>query len=225
MSSPDRAAPPTFLVAAKVVAAAFLLALFAPRTAAAAPENASQPEPNPETSRQRLRAITEPGPFFHTWASLMLGDGLRFNNPYRLPHQLGDSSESLSLTAPYVDVAIAVAAGNPTGLLHGGRLSWSVAMTGVPQGVVTPAYLVGIRPSGAWLLAAWAGVPLVTAPDFNVGGELAALATYFVRAGIGATAAIVADGFYGAGTRERRAALYPVVSAQLGISVDYEVLP
>ena len=63
------------------------------------------------------------------------------------------------------------------------------------------------------------------AADFNAGGELALGGTYFVRAGIGATAALVADGFYGAGTRETRAAFYPVVSGQLGVSVNYEVLP
>jgi hypothetical protein len=68
-------------------------------------------------------------------------------------------------------------------------------------------------------------VPFLMAPDPNVGGELALGGTYFVRAGVGATAALVADAFYGAGTRETRAAFYPVLSAQLGVSINYEVLP
>jgi hypothetical protein len=217
---------------------AVLIALAFPATARAAPPETAAPasepgdrtraepeELGPEKSRQRLRLLTEPGAFVHTLASLMFGDGLRFNNPYRLAHELGASGQSLSLTAPYVDLAIALAGGNPEGLMHGGRLGWSVAMTGVPQGVVTPAYLVAVRPSASWLLHAWVGAPLVTAPDFNVGAELAAAGTFFVRAGVGASAALVADAFYGAGTRERRAVFYPVLSAQLGVSLHYEMLP
>ena len=180
---------------------------------------------SPEKSRMTLRRLTEPRAYFDIFSTFMVGDGLRFNNPYRLAHQLGSSGESLSLTAPYLDLALVIATGTPTGLVHGGRLSWSVALGGVPQSVVTPAYVAAFRPNAAWLLYAWLGVPFLTAPDFNVGGELALGATYFVRAGIGACAALVADGFYGAGTRETRAAFYPVLSAQFGISVNYEVLP
>ena len=190
-----------------------------------APVLSSTEEPNPENSRERLRKITEPGGYLAVASTVMFGDGLRFNNPYRLSHQLGERGESLSLTAPYVDFALVVASGRPTGLMHGGRLSWSVAMSGVPQSVVTPAYLAALRPSGHWLFYAWLGIPFLTAPDLNAGAELALAGTYFVRAGIGATAALVADAFYGAGTRETRAAFYPVLSAQLGISINYEVLP
>jgi hypothetical protein len=186
---------------------------------------ASAEEPDAEIARQRLRRMTEPGGYLQVFATLMLGEGLRFNNPYRLAHVLGDSSESLSLTAPYVDMAVVLAGGSPTGLMHGGRLGWSIATSGVPQGTITPAYLVALRPSSHWFFYAWLGVPILTAPDFNAGAELAAATTYFVRAGIGVTAALVADGFYGAGTRETRAAFYPVVFAQLGVSINYEVLP
>jgi hypothetical protein len=182
-------------------------------------------ETNPEKSRERLRRITEPGGYLDVAGTIMVGEGLRFNNPYRLAHQLGERGESLSLTAPYVDFAIVVASGRPTGVVHGGRLSWSLAMTGVPQSALTPAYVAALRPSGQWLLYAWLGIPFLTAPDLNAGAELAVGGTYFVRAGIGATAALVADAFYGAGTRETRAAFYPVLSAQLGISINYEVLP
>jgi hypothetical protein len=182
-------------------------------------------EPNPEKSRQKLRRLTEPGGYLNVFSTLMFGEGLRFNNPYRLSHELGQGGESLSLTAPYVDLAVVVATGVPTGLVHGGRLSWATAMSGVPQGVVTPAYLAAWRPSGYWLVYAWLGVPFLTAPDLNVGGELALGGTYFVRAGVGVCAALVADAFYGAGTREARSAFYPVLSAQLGVSINYEVLP
>jgi hypothetical protein len=186
---------------------------------------ASAEEPDAELARQRLRRMSEPGGYLNAFTTFMFGGGLRFNNPYRLSHVLGDSGESLSLTAPYVDMAVVLAGGSPTGLMHGGRLGWSIATSGVPQGTITPAYLVGLRPGAHWLLYAWLGVPILTAPDFNAGAELAVASTYFVRAGIGVTAAVVADGFYGAGTLETRAAFYPVVSAQLGVSINYEVLP
>jgi hypothetical protein len=179
----------------------------------------------PEKSRQRLQRLTAPSRYLQVFSSLMIGDGLRFNNPYRLAHELGQGGQSLSLTAPYIDVAVVLATGSPLGLVHGGRLSWSIAMSGVPQSAFTPAYLAAWRPTGAWLLYAWLGLPVLTAPDLNVGGELGLAATYFVRAGIGAAAALVADGFYGAGTRETRAAFYPVLSAQVGVSINYEVLP
>jgi hypothetical protein len=189
------------------------------------PVLASTEEPDPELARQRLRQMTEPGAYLNAFATFMFGEGLRFNNPYRLAHVLGESGESLSLTAPYVDMAVVLAGGSPTGLMHGGRLGWSIATSGVPQGTITPAYLVALRPSAHWLLYAWLGVPVLTAPDFNAGAELALATTYFVRAGIGVSAALVADGFYGAGTRETRAAFYPAVFAQLGVSINYEVLP
>jgi hypothetical protein len=192
---------------------------------AKSPVVANAEEANPETSRQQLRQITEPSGYWNAFTTLMFGDGLRFNNPYRLSRELGDGGQSLSLTAPYVDWAIALTTGSATGLAHGGRLSLSVAMSGVPQAAFTPAYLVTWRPSGSWLCYGWLGVPLLTAPDFNAGGELALATTYFVRAGIGLGAAIVADAFYGAGTWDTRAAFYPVVSAQLGVSVAYEALP
>jgi hypothetical protein len=195
----------------------------APITATPAP--ASTEEPNPEKSRQTLRRLTEPGGYLAVFSTLMFGDGLRFNNPYRLSHELGQGGEALSLTAPYIDLAIVVGSGSATGLVHGGRLSWSIAVSGVPQSALTPAYLVALRPNEHWLLYAWLGVPFLTAPDFNVGGELAFGGTYFVRAGMGVGAALVADGFYGAGTRETRSAFYPVLSAQLGVSINYEVLP
>jgi hypothetical protein len=103
-----------------------------------------------------------------------------------LAHELGQGGESLSLTAPYLDLAVAVATGSPTGLVHGGRLSWSIALGGVPQSTLTPAYLMALRPSDYWLFYAWLGVPILTAPDLNAGGELAVGATYFIRSGVGA---------------------------------------
>ncbi len=175
--------------------------------------------------RRRLRSLTEKGPYFDLFGTAMFGDGLRFNNPYRLRHELGSGGESLSTTAPYLDLAVAATTGNPEGIQQGIRLGWSVSVTGVPQQVITPAYLAVVRYRQQWLLFGWLGLPFLAEPDFNIGGEIAVGGAWFARAGLGATCALVGDGFYGAGTRETRAAFYPVLSGQLGVFVSYEVLP
>jgi hypothetical protein len=194
----------------------------------AAPSSTSPPaaeESDRATYRRRLHALTTAGPYLDMFGTVMFGDGLRFNNPYRLAHELGKTGESLSTTAAYADLAFAVTTGEPNGLQHGARLSWSFALEGVPQQVITPSYVALLRPDRSWLLYGWAGLPIVAEPDFNVGGELGVGGTWLLRAGLGATSALVLDGFYGAGTRETRAAFYPVVSGQVGLLVSYEVLP
>src|SRR5438105_5034896 len=65
-------------------------------------------------------APTRDRPFFvRIVAATSLGDGLRFNNPYRLATPLGDRAESVSRTAPYVDLGFAGFFGDPFGAQHG----------------------------------------------------------------------------------------------------------
>jgi len=192
---------------------------------AASPSAPAADERDPDAIRRRLRSLMRKRPYFDLLGTVMFGEGLRFNNPYRLAHELGGAGESLSTTAPYLDLALAATTGDPDGIQHGARLGWSVSMSGVPQQVITPAYLALLRYRRQWLLFGWAGLPFLAEPDFNVGGELAIGAAWFARAGFGAMCALVGDGFYGAGTRETRAAFYPVLSGQLGFFVSYEVLP
>jgi hypothetical protein len=202
------------------------------RAQAAAEPSADTPGPasplfeerDREKFRRRLKVASETGSYFDFLATAMLGTGLRFNNPYRLPSELGSNGESVSSTPGYLDLALLVTSGNPNGLQHGGRLGWSVSLAGVPQQVVTPAYTALYR-RASWIFYGWAGLPVLAEPDFNIGAELALGATWMARAGIGLTGALVGDGFYGAGTRETAAAFYPVLSAQLGFLVSYEDLP
>jgi hypothetical protein len=221
-------------IARTSVAAAFLLGSavvqHSPSALAEAPDGAiatapSATIPDRATLRRELREITVPGPYFDLFATFMFGDGLRFNNPYRLAHELGGSAQSLSTTAPYFDLGFGATMGKPDGLQHGARLGLSLALGGVPQQVITPAYQAIMRFGPAWLVYGWAGLPIILSPDTNVGAEIAAGGAWFARAGLGVTAAFIADGFYGAGTRERSAVLYPVLSAQIGLLVAYEVLP
>jgi hypothetical protein len=69
------------------------------------------------------------------------------------------------------------------------------------------------------------GTPIGATPETTWGVEGALGGVWFVRGGIGVTAELVGDLFYGAGTREVSAAAYPVISGQVGIVIAYEVIP
>lgn len=190
-------------------AATIALALTVPRAAARA---------------EAAPALRARAGYVQVLATAAAGDGLRFNNPYRLATVLGRDAESVSRTAAYGELGGAFTLGAPLGVQHGAALRWTFALEGVAQSVVTPSYLVWRR----WTaLAAYGrlGVPVVVAPDLTWGGELAAGAVWFFRGALGLSAEAVADVFYGAGTPEARVPAYPVVSGQLGIVATFEVLP
>lgn len=157
--------------------------------------------------------------------AVAVGRGLRLNNPYRLSTELGSSGESLSLTATYADFSLAGLLGNPDGLQHGFSLHVSTALDGIAQQVVTPSYIAAVRLPPRWLVYGRAGTPIVVDPDTSLGFELAGGGAWFASAGIGITAELVGSLFYGAATEQAAVTVIPVVSLQLGVLVDYEVLP
>jgi hypothetical protein len=163
-------------------------------------------------------------PWAGFFATAFVGDGLRFNNPYRLSTVLGTQAQSLSRTAAYADVGITMALGDPTQLAHGIALRVTAAVEGVPQAVMTPAYLV-LRRWGPWGAYARAGVPIVLTPSTTWGLECGAGGIWFARAGIGLAVEVVGDVFYGAGTREAATPAYPVLSAQGGLLLSWEAMP
>lgn len=158
-------------------------------------------------------------------ASAGVGTGLRFNNPYRLRTELGADERSVSLTAGYVDLGAAYALGPPDGLQHGVALRCSIALAGVAQQALTPSYLLAYRGEHRFLAFGRLGPSLLLTPDPNVGAEVGAGFAWFLTAGLGLTAELVFDLYAGAGTRQVSAAAYPILSGQLGLLVDYEVLP
>jgi hypothetical protein len=183
-----------------------------------------------DEGRPAEKAASEPDPFrtkpgyVQLFATTFVGEGLRFNNPYRLATPLGDGAESLSLTAPYVDIGLAATFGNPLGLQHGAALRTTAALQGVGQVVMTPSYLAWRRWRSLALYGR-AGVPIVATPDVTWGLEAGLGGTWFFLGGIGVAAEVVGDVFYGAGTREKATVTYPVLSGQLGLVLAYEVLP
>lgn len=173
----------------------------------------------------RASSVPAPGPYLHFMIFEDLGDSIRFNNPYRLETQLGSTGESLSRTPVYNNLGGALTLGKPNGLQHGLAVQWSRALSGLPQHVVTPSYVLlhgGLRP---WIPYARAGIPIILNPDGNAGAEAALGASYMLLAGIGLHAELVGDVFYGAATWTTGRTTIPMLSLQIGVTLDYEVLP
>jgi hypothetical protein len=182
-------------------------------------------EPDPDTLRV-YRKISRPrGTYARLLVNTAFGRGFRFNNPFRLDTQLGESAESVSLTAPYWDLGLGAMFGDPYGLQHGGVAHLSVSLSGVPQQALSTSYQLLWRSDSPWMVYGRVGPSFLLSPDPNVGGELAAGGAYFLTGGLGLNLELVGNLFYGAGTYETRYSVIPVVSFQGGIVVDYEVLP
>lgn len=102
---------------------------------------------------------------------------------------------------------------------------------GVDEGtqlVVTPSYvaylLVG-GPVSDVVPFVRAGVPLSVTPDLSPGLELAGGAAYMFLAGLGAYAEVSVAGFLGADSRADSATVHPLLGLELGVQVDWEILP
>jgi hypothetical protein len=203
-------------------AAADVVPPAAAETEAAAPARERVLDLSPSLGITRM---PEAGPVLHTFASLALGKGLRFNNPYRLATPLGDDAESLSTTAAYLDIAVGAALGPAEGLQHGGEIALSLATDGVAQEVLALSYVALLPLGGRVLARGRGGVPIVIEPDANVGLELGAGGAFLLTGGFGLTAELVGSLFYGAGTLDKSVTTIPVLSLELGVFFDYEVLP
>ncbi|APR78137.1 Hypothetical protein A7982_03484 [Minicystis rosea] len=159
------------------------------------------------------------------FGSLELGRGFRFNNPYRLATQLGQTAESVSITATYADLGIGLAFGPPDGIQHGGAIHASFALTGVGQAVLTPTYLIAYRGPNPFLAYGRLGPSIVLTPTPTIGGELAGGFAWFLTGKVAIAGELVLDVYYGSGTYDVGIATYPILSGQLGLLVDHEFLP
>ena len=209
---------------------AFALLLGASRASGAPLDPATaapDPPKTPLPGDQPAKAVEPPRPsslYLRTFATLGGGVGLRFNNPYRLSRPLGSDANSLSSTAPYVDLGIGATFGNPFGWQHGAVLRYDHSLSGVTQHVLTPSY-IGLRRFVHVELWGRVGLPILLTPDGNVGGELALGTAWFFRAGLGLGAEVVGDLFFGAATPAAKNPVYPVLSGQLFAIVEWERLP
>jgi hypothetical protein len=207
---------------AALVPALILSCAFVGRIARAEPTSV---EMSPKDLAAYRALASPPGGFGRLSGSLELGDGLRFNNPYRLATELGDGARNVSRTSAYFDLAASYAYGPQRGIAHGFSLHLSLGFEGVQQQVLTPSYLAEVRRSARLMLYGRLGTPIVLSPDPSFGFELAGGGGWFVTSRIAIAAELVGDLFYGAGTLERRTTTYPVLSGQLGLLFEQELLP
>jgi hypothetical protein len=200
-------------------------ALEAPAELGPDPGAAPAPELDlgPSTTSTPLRRTRET--YVHAFGTVALGRGLRFNNPYRLSTVLGDDSESLSLSATYADVGLGALLGQPRGLQHGAVAHLSIATDGITQEVASLSYQALMPFGSRWLVTGRAGVPVVLEPDLNPGFELGSGGAFMLGGGVGVGGELVFSLFYGAATLDHSASVIPLLSLQLGVWLDYEVLP
>jgi hypothetical protein len=188
-------------------------------------------EPNPEPIGLDLSPgvartpAPEGGPYVHGFGELMLGKGLRLNNPFRLATPVGDEPDGVAFTAYYLDLGLGAAFGPPSGLQHGGEVSLSIAMDGIAQQVMSLSYVAIYPITSQALFRARGGLPIVLGPDANVGMELAAGGAWLFTGGLGVSAELVGSLFYGAATDEKSSTAVPVISLEIGAWFDHEVLP
>jgi hypothetical protein len=168
---------------------------------------------------------TPPGTYVHTFGTFALGKGLRFNNPYRLATPIGDSPESVSFTAAYLDLGLGATLGPATGLQHGGEIALGVATDGIGQSVLGLSYVALYPILDQLLLRGRGGFPIVLLPDANIGFELAFGGAWLFTGGMGVTTELSGSLFYGAATLDKSSTTIPILAAELGVWVDYEVLP
>ena len=187
-----------------------------------APDEPAHAEP---LGYERYRTPINSPDYWHTFGSMSLGDGLRFNNPYRLATPLGKTPESLSRTAAYFDLGLGAVRGPPDGLGHGAVLHLSIAIQGIPQEVLSLSY-IGLERmgNGRTILFGRFGIPVILQPDLSGGLETAFGAAFMISSGIGVQGDLVGSLYYVAGTLDRSVTTIPVVSGELGVFFDYEVL-
>jgi hypothetical protein len=159
----------------------------------------------------------------HGQASLSLGRGLRFNNPYRLGKPLGDTAESVSLSATYLDAGLAILLPAAPHLEHGAALDALVALDGIDQFGVTPSYLLQYNSTPHLRWHARLGLPIVVAPDASLGLEAGLGPSVPIAYGLGFTAELVGSVFFGAATEQKSVTTIPMLALQLGIAFDDHV--
>ena len=159
------------------------------------------------------------------YAGVGAGRGLRLNNPFRLHTVLGTSSRGPSLTATYLDLFLGGDLVGPRALRHGPVVHHASALEGISQQVLTPGYRVAWVPRRRLRAFLRLGVPLVLTPDSSAGWEVGLGASVFLTGAIALQLEGVGSAYYGAATPETGVSVVPVAALQLGVLVDYEVLP
>lgn len=171
------------------------------------------------------------------------------NDPWRLSAQVGGGasirlSQNLDFDqdrfAPsYLDVTLGVSWGQSGRIRHGYQLgvafnlsgdgSFSSGIDAAEQWVLTPYYVLQLRFDDEvvpdYFVLARVGVPLTIAPDFSPGIDLSGQFVYMFLAGLGAYVELSASMFFGGHLQGDSVSIHPLVSAEVGVHFDFEMLP
>jgi len=130
----------------------------------------------------------------------------------------------------YGDILLGYAFAGPLRLRHGLGLGVSLNLSAeggyvepvgaASQLLVMPSYLLFYDASLDVVALGHVGLPFLLTGDFSAGVELAAGLAYKLTAGLGLYGELGADLFVGAESQ-----VHPTVSAELGLLIDYEMLP
>ncbi len=106
--------------------------------------------------------------------------------------------------------------------------SYTAGIDPLQQWTLTPAYTARISfpedPVPDWILFGRFGVPLTLSSDFSWGLGLDVGAAYMFTAGIGVYVEIDYSMYFGADDRSGNATIHPLLSGELGVLFDIEVL-
>jgi hypothetical protein len=222
--NPRARLPGSALLPACALAGSLCAALLGATTPARADAPVADP-PSAAEAAERLRPLTyRVDGALRLFGSVEFGRGLRFNNPFRLATELGETARSVSLTAAYADLGLGLVYGPPDGLQHGGALHASFALAGTSQATLTPAYALAYRGPQPFLAYGRVGPSFILTPDPTVGAEVAVGFAWFLTGSLAIAGEVVFDLYYGAGTYDVGIASYPILSGQLGLLVDHEFL-
>jgi hypothetical protein len=191
----------------------------------AEPEPASPRADSTHYDTESLETPLSVGTPYHLFGGMGIGRGLRFNNPYRLETELGSDAKSVSLSATYWDLNVGAVAELSGIVSHGATLHASFALDGITQQVLTPSYAIFVRLDPRWAVLGRAGIPIVLQPDANAGFEMAGEGLFYLTAGLGISASLVGSLFFGAATLDTPRTTIPLLSAEVGVFYDFEVLP
>jgi hypothetical protein len=221
-----RFSPPALARAAALVVVAAGLTFADPGAAAAQLDD----ERPPGVGGDEEESDEEEGPApevmpMRILASVGAGSMIRIVNDLSLSQErIGPSF--LDLAGSYVFAGAGI-------FRHGATLAISTNLNGegppppddngidpVTQWTFTPSYLAYLRFSDDFVLAGRAGFNLTVAPYFVPGVEVSAAATYLFTAGLGAYAEVSGNLSFGVAPEPS-----PTASVELGLMIDYEVLP
>jgi hypothetical protein len=221
-----RFSPPALAYAAAFAVFASCLNLAAPSLAAAQLDD----ERPPGVGGEEAEADEDEGPAPEVMPLRILGS-VGAGSMLRIVNDLSLSQERIGPS--FLDIAGSVVFAGAGVFRHGATLAISTNLNGegppppddngidpVTQWTLTPSYLAYLRFSDDFVLSGRAGVNLTIAPYFVPGVEASAAATYLFTAGLGAYAEVSANLSFGVAPEPS-----PTASVELGLMIDYEVLP